>query len=110
MTGKMRKYNVGKGWWPLLDEYIPKLRALGAEYIDPFQKHGALDMRIRPYSLEIEQLTIEISDKSETICEFCGAPGREAFIYNWISTLCEDCAKAKSQAPRGTYFEDFEKD
>lgn len=87
------KYPVGQGWWPLLDEYIPKIEAAGGKLTGaPYEKYGALHIDVSPEPEPVAALLEELEEKSAIICEFCGAQGSEHTLKSeWIKTLCGNC-------------------
>lgn len=93
------KYPVGKGWWKLLDEYIPKLEQAGADMKNatlPFEKYGTLRIGETNMTDDVMSLLEELEDKSAVTCEYCGAMGSEKTLPNdWIKTLCNDCYKER---------------
>ncbi len=69
---------VGPGWAPLADEAWLVATAAGGRLIQVKMKCG----RLRVYALvppeqeaEVEAIIARLEEKSETICEWCGAPG-----------------------------------
>jgi hypothetical protein len=90
----VKKYHVGRGWWALLDEYIPRIEALGAKLdTSPYEKYGTLRVSACPYSDDIDMLIDELEDKSSKICERCGDAGGEVVKNGWTKTLCGNCHK-----------------
>lgn len=89
-----KKYSVGKGWWNLLDEYIPKFKKVGAKNITYKEKYGTLRIESSNSNNEINNLEEEIIKKSSKICEFCGADGTIIETSSgWLKTLCPECKK-----------------
>lgn len=94
------KYPVGKGWWDLLDEYIPKLEQAGGgikNVVIPFEKYGALHIGEINMNADIISLLDELESKSTVTCEDCGANGDEKELtigrsdHKYIKTLCDSC-------------------
>ncbi|MBQ3133564.1 MAG: hypothetical protein IJC17_04755 [Clostridia bacterium] len=95
---KQARKAVYKGWWPLLDKYIPMMLELDPDCeIMCKEKFGLL--RLRPYNIrngrswmDFNNIQEEAEKESATICEVCGAPGRLRMDGCWRSTLCDHCA------------------
>lgn len=87
------EYLVGRGWWPLLDAYIPKIQQAGGRLTcPPYEKYGTLRVDVTPEPEEITLLLEELEEKSSHICEFCGEKGVEHTLKNeWVKTLCSAC-------------------
>ena len=90
--------SVYVGWWPILDEYIPRMLELDpdCEFIVK-EKYGTL--RLRPYKItnghpwkEFYAIGDEAELASEKVCEFCGAAGKLRQDRFWWKTLCDRCA------------------
>ena len=96
-----RWIDCGRGWYPLLVETDQRLAALdpayevhqvkekfgGLRYYHQFVTEGS-DSEA---GWEIEQ---EAENRSYTICETCGAPGKSR-DDGWIRTLCDECVEAR---------------
>ena len=73
---------VGKGWWPLLEKYIPAMQTIDPDCIfDVKEKYGELRLQATPSESCTDHNTFwrleqEAEDKSAHICEYCGQPGR----------------------------------
>lgn len=91
---------VGKGWWPIIDEYLPQIVELAPECdIDVKEKYGILRINTVGSVVDPEKvLALEIAamQESETVCEECGAPGTLRPDRTWIQTLCDQCAAKPS--------------
>lgn len=87
--------NVGPGWWPIIDNYLPRIVALAPEcMINVKEKFGAL--RIQVYGRienieEVQALLLAAQQESRTICESCGRPGKTRNKGAYIQTLCFHC-------------------
>lgn len=93
-------YDVGEGWWPLLDERMPALRELLPDtefYIK--EKFGRC--RVQFFLLTEDKdllekawrIASEIEAESGKICERCGRPGKLRTDRSWRRTLCDQCAE-----------------
>lgn len=89
---KTRKYNVGVGWYKLLNEYIPKFEKAGAKNITYKEKFGTLRIESSNSNEFIRTLYKEVVEKSSAICEFCGNQGSLIKLPSgWYKTLCSEC-------------------
>lgn len=94
-------YTGGTGWWPILDEYVPKIEALGGHIEQAYEKYGTLRIDIMPYSDELDALADEAEQRSAITCEWCGQPGVEKELPDtWVTTLCDDCFNAAQVHPQ----------
>ena len=83
---------VGRGWWPLVEELAAKFESLPddvtAQQIK--EKFGELRFYVigsdAAYAIEEDGC-----NRSRTICEGCGAPGSIRQHGGWLATLCEGC-------------------
>lgn len=88
--------NVGKGWWPIVEEYLPQIVRLAPECeIIVKEKFGTL--RIGVYGQmsdrdEVMRFKREAELASATVCEECGNPGKLHMELAWFLTLCDRCA------------------
>lgn len=72
-------------------------------YMDPSQRDfGTLEYAER--GVVLYKAACETEERSESVCEYCGAPGRcRALSTRWLKTLCDGCAPESSivtEAPR----------
>ncbi len=92
---KDAKSSVGKGWWPIIEEYLPQIVELAPECnINVKEKFGLL--RIQCYGETTDRAKIrELQEAayivSSAVCEKCGAPGKHRTDVYWLKTLCEPC-------------------
>lgn len=91
---------VGKGWWPILDKYLPQIVELAPDCdIIVKEKYGTLRIGAYGKALDHNKLTeLErvAEQESATVCEECGAPGKLRNKLFRIQTLCRGCyRKAK---------------
>lgn len=85
---------VGPGWESLLDELCQKLSKLPEE-IEVHQvkeKFGSLRFYIDKGSEEAFKIIQEAEERSATICEQCGQPGRIRGKH-WVHCCCDACYK-----------------
>lgn len=85
--------SIGVGWHSILDTLIYDLIELGwdKELIQIKEKLGG--MRFYPKSKltnQMQQLIYDAEDKSYTVCETCGAPGKTRG-RRWVYTACDNC-------------------
>lgn len=105
---------VGKGWWPLLDKYIPAILEIDAECdFDPKEKYGELRLEATPSAdcenrMAIYELEQEAENESATVCEYCGKPGRlRTEKRSWYLTLCDECDVLGNDAVRALHDETY---
>lgn len=82
---------VGAGWAALIEECYNALPD-GSTIHQVKEKYGGL----RFYCEPCPPMIAEIEDRSETVCEDCGAQGEprrtpRGAEYGWIRTLCDGC-------------------
>lgn len=83
-------WEIGKGWYPLVQELVEDLKKLGWDgtILQIKEKFGGLRFYIGSGSEEIWNRIEEAEKKSYTICEVCGESG-EVRSEGWIRTLCD---------------------
>ncbi len=86
------RYTVGIGWHPLVDEGIKRLEALGVNVTECYEKYGTLRFEVDHEPPEATDILEELEERSESICEFCGAAAAEVESDGWVKTLCPVCA------------------
>lgn len=99
-----RLRTVGPGWHPLLLRLHEQIVTMDPGYrIDDLkEKLGAVRVRISGDAVhsEIRGLILSAEVQSETICEFCGQPGRRRrrgdAESGWIKAVCDGCHAAWS--------------
>lgn len=99
-TSPVAKYAVGKGWHPLVDEAAEKLNGIGVKVFSHYEKYGTLQFDVEPVSMEAIAVLNEIEDRSQHICEMCGAAGPEVsgdVLHGYVKTLCPACRKIRRQ-------------
>jgi|SRR5690606_903362 len=99
------------GWWPLINRLcsdisteVDKLGLEGNDKTKPSvtvaqikEKFGGLRYYVdfensdESFMKKINALIHEAEEKSFTICEMCGEPGKMAAKKSWMKTLCEKC-------------------
>jgi hypothetical protein len=107
--GRGRDYEVarvGEGWRPLVDECHTRIVAVLPEYELVYikQKYGVLIYQAyprravdgeRPWTGHEDRvlgvITGDIQNRSETVCEWCGAAGQLREWRNHELTLCDAC-------------------
>jgi len=96
-------FSCGDGWYELIDELsaaleaeIVKLKESGipTEQLPVAaqvkEKFGGLRCYVDNATEEMYKLIEAAEEKSFTICEYCGAPGKVR-PGGWIRTLCDAC-------------------
>lgn len=99
-TSPVAKYAVGKGWHPLVDEAAERLNGIGVKVLSHFEKYGTLQFNVEPEPVEATIILGEIEDRSQHICEMCGADGPEIsedMFHGYAKTLCSACRKIRRQ-------------
>ena len=77
----------GTGWLPMVDEVYDRLPA-HLNITQAFQKWGTLQFDLDKEDVKFEAFLEEIEIKSGSICEKCGAPGKEEIVDGWVYTRC----------------------
>lgn len=91
-------YDVGPGWWAMLDEELAMARAIVPDVQhEEKEKYGRCDLYFSSETLggssnELFAIEAEIEERSLKICEFCGRPGKLREERSWMQTLCDRCA------------------
>lgn len=88
--------SVGRGWHNLLNKLIGDLKTAGwdGNVHQVKEKFGALRFYIGGGSDEIFDLIQEAENKSITICEECGEPGKvSGWGGYWMKSLCDEHGK-----------------
>lgn len=91
------KADVGAGWHPLLDELHAELAAADPDYqtIQVKEKFGTL--RVYVYGLPATDAIIDhYEERSRSICENCGQPGRPR-PGGWVKTFCDECEASRKE-------------
>jgi hypothetical protein len=81
---------VGEGWYPLLFELDERLSEIDPDYriAQIKEKFGGLRYYIESKRYDkAQEIVDEIEDRSYTICEITGKPGRPTRKNGWIKTL-----------------------
>ncbi len=95
-------FQVGDGWKTLLTETFAQLDAAIAKIPvdDPAlafvcdevkEKYGSMRISIMPDVDEVDRICLAAEDRSETICDVCGAPGRVR-EGAWVTVRCDEHA------------------
>ena len=81
----------GKGWHDLLDELIGKIVAIqpDAQASQIKEKYGELRVYMMSATDEVFDLIDEYTEKSLSVCEMCGKPGK-LYSDGWMKTRCEE--------------------
>lgn len=94
-----RQYDVGPGWWKLLDDELPRILAVDPDLkdLDIKEKYGRCVVSFWPTrdAAVLHAAANAIEDLSAIVCENCGAPRLPSKWYPW----CDRC-KAASPAER----------
>lgn len=89
------KLCIGEGWHSLIDEIYDRLPD-EAIVNTVKEKFGGLRVYVDRIDNETQQFVDSIEDKSYTICEMCGKPGKSR-SGGWILTLCDQCYEARNK-------------
>lgn len=91
---------IGRGWWPILDKYIPAILEIDPECdFDPKEKYGTLRLQATAgIDCEDHAALYALEEEAEALsgvtCEYCGKPGRlRTERRDWYLTLCDECDK-----------------
>jgi hypothetical protein len=87
---------VSPGWWPILEDLLPKLKTAGVKTVDQIkEKFGGL--RVYTGSIEndsnrhlVATLIREAETKAWKTCEVCGDPG-VLRTEGWYMVRCQSC-------------------
>jgi len=96
-------FETGRGWYPLIYELLNKLQAIedrdgiGLEITQIKEKFGGLRVYTNIGTDEIWNLIEEYGEKSFTICEICGKPGKLRNNHGWYTTLCDSCQEREEK-------------
>jgi len=86
-------FECGDGWfdliWKLCEDIERAVPPEGFNVAQVKEKYGGLRFYAGPCSEEVFNLISEAEDKSYSICEICGAPGKLRDDRGWILTLCD---------------------
>ena len=87
---------VGKGWVPLIEPIIERVRELNkaganVKISQIKEKWGSLTIYFDSAPEELWEMAREAEEKSTIICEECGARATQAEVNGWIYTRCPDC-------------------
>ena len=104
---------VWQGWWPILDKYIPAILAIDPDCdFEPKEKFAELRLQATCSAncepekrKEIWRLEQEAEDLSQTICEYCGKPGKPRTDRSWMKTLCDICDGLDKDGAREVFLE-----
>jgi hypothetical protein len=83
---------VGKGWEKLVRKVYNAKIGMGITVgiIQVKEKWGGLRIYTDYYDSHLEEVIMQVSRDSLTICEECGAPGGLVAKGTWYQTRCED--------------------
>lgn len=81
--------DCGAGWFELCLELIKLCDKRGVEVVQIKQKFGELRFYVGEAPNEVHEAIRLAMDRSHTICEECGKPGKRGG-RNWIATLCDE--------------------
>lgn len=87
---------VREGWYSLIEELLDKLNVVCEDkhiYIQEVkEKFGGMRVWAEGDTTdEVWNLIEEYENKSYTICEVCGKPGKYRDELAWKQTLCDHC-------------------
>lgn len=107
-----RPYNVGPGWWPIIDKHMEQAKKIDPECtIFVKEKYGTLRADIdsekddEKSANEFFRIEREMEDATESVCEICGGPGGLKNMQNWYLTLCDSCASLDALERRKVFTE-----
>lgn len=83
---------IGKGWHSLVRKLIDDLLKMGwgGEVYQVKEKFGGLRFYIGAGSDEIHERIQQAEDKSYSVCEVTGKPGKLRSDLGWVRTLCDE--------------------
>jgi len=98
--------DVGPGWFDLIADLDARLARLSPGYVveQCKTKYGGLRYYARPEDTDdidtqmtFNEIIRDAEDQSTSICEECGAPGRQITLRGWIWTLCDTHTQLRRQ-------------
>jgi hypothetical protein len=78
-----------EGWASLYQPLIDRCQAEGVAVYQIKEKFGGLRFYVGEASFDLLDAIDEAEEKSFTICEKCGEPGKLTSVRGWMKTLCE---------------------
>ena len=95
----------GEGWYPIIDKLSAKLIEVYGdkiEYAQIKEKFGTMRVYIDFLAEDINRMEVfdlisEYEAMSGIICERCGNPASIRNIRGWLSTLCDEHFKERSE-------------
>lgn len=88
----------GDGWEPLIRDLSEQIETYNRDNpnnlviaLQVKEKFGGLRFYVSGAPDWIHDAIDEAENKSETICELCGKPGKTRSDLGWILTLCDGC-------------------
>ena len=97
ITKEQARRQVGPGWSGLVDAIYDRLPET-AHISQIKEKYGGLRFYVYGVSGEVLDFIDEMEEKSYTICEMCGEPGKPR-EGGWILTLCDKHDKERNDRP-----------
>ena len=104
-----RWISCGPGWYPMLVELDQSLAAIQPDYVvhQVKEKYGQLryyfaSIGSRSQEKRMTALVDAAEERSVTICEVCGNPGRICVCNRWYRTVCPACAEILGYSSIGT--------
>lgn len=88
-TRDSAKLSVGPGWSKIIDEIFDKLPS-DAFITQVKEKFGGLRFYVDGVDSDFYDFIQGMEEKSLTICEMCGQPGKPITDRGWIKTRCEN--------------------
>lgn len=98
------KRQVGEGWHPLIDEFYDAFPDVYMTQVK--EKYGRLCLYHAGGSDESTDKEIELMNRSEKMCEWCGKPTESRTINGWVWTLCNEHAETKFNEKRNKDYSD----
>ncbi len=85
-------FAISEGWYPLVRDLIQEIIQLGwdKQICQVKEKFGGLRFYINTASDEVFTKIWEAENRSLTICEITGRPGKLRTDIGWWRTLCEE--------------------
>jgi hypothetical protein len=92
---RYRSFSCKSGWWPLLHETLQKIEKVLDENetfcIDCIkEKFGCLRLYYTGNNEQAILLVREAENKSSSVCEYCGKPGKMR-SGSWLKVRCDEC-------------------
>ena len=86
-------FECGDGWFDLIDRLSAEITDIDPDVrvMQVKEKFGGLRFYVDSAPDEVYELITDAEERSFSICERCGSPGKPSDCSGWIKTLCPKC-------------------